>query len=95
MELYFDKEGVLVSTAQYFTTVDQKKKVMVGELNELKTRLEAFREQIDRFHELEVANSGRLKYETREKYRVVREKHGKTYRNIMALQTLMGKWMYV
>ena len=95
MELYFDKEGVLVSTAQYFTTVDQKKKVIVGELNELKTRLGALREQIDRFHELEVAKRGKLTFETREKYRQVREQHGQTYRNIATLQSLMGKWMYV
>lgn len=95
MTLYYDKNGVLVSLAQYFTTVEQKKKVIARELRELKASLRALREQIDRFHELEVANNGKLKYDTREKYRVVREKHGKTYRNIMALQTLMGKWMYV
>lgn len=95
MELSFDKDGILISTAQYASTVRDKKRLLEKEMEEVEKRMIAVRALVDQFHLLEVSKKGRLTFHERENQRKVRAEYGQLVRSLAGIKTLMGKWMYV
>lgn len=95
MELSFDKEGILISAAQYATTMQEKKRILEKEMVEIEKRMAAVRHLVDSFHLLEVSKKGRLTFHERENQRRVRAEYGQLVRSLAGIKTLMGKWMYI